>query len=86
MASSTRSIHVPLPAPLYDSPRHEARRSSMPATRAAREAIRWWLQERKCANLASSIDREKISDRLGKLPARDLARVEEGTLAALGLA
>ncbi|MBI5446285.1 MAG: hypothetical protein HY900_34360 [Deltaproteobacteria bacterium] len=57
MASTTRSLHVPLPAPLYDSLRKEARRSSIPATRAAREAIRWWLQERKRANLASSIAR-----------------------------
>ncbi|MBI5446286.1 MAG: type II toxin-antitoxin system PemK/MazF family toxin [Deltaproteobacteria bacterium] len=33
----------------------------------------------------TTIDREKIREKLGKLASRDLARVEEGTLAAIGM-
>jgi len=57
MAAPARSLHVPLPQDLYDSLRHEARRSGLPTTRAAREAIRRWLEDRKRQNVAAAIAR-----------------------------
>jgi predicted DNA-binding protein len=41
------NLHVPLPEPLHDRLRAEAKRSGRPATTLAREAIEAWIEERQ---------------------------------------
>ncbi len=40
-----RNFHVPLPQPLYDRLRIEAKRTAQPATALARSAIQAWLDQ-----------------------------------------
>lgn len=40
-----RNFHVPLPEPLYERLRHEAKLTAQPATTVARAAIQAWLDE-----------------------------------------
>ncbi len=51
----TRNLHVPLPQPLYQRLRTEAKRTSRPATALAREAIDLWLIERHRAAVHEEI-------------------------------
>lgn len=46
-AGAKRNLHVPLPEPLHDRLRAEAKRSGRPATALAREAIEVWIEERQ---------------------------------------
>ncbi|MGD1091495.1 MAG: hypothetical protein ABSB35_05810 [Bryobacteraceae bacterium] len=40
-----RNFHLPLPDEIYARLRAEAKRTQMPATTLAREAVEWWLQQ-----------------------------------------
>lgn len=42
-----KNLHVPLPEPLYQRLRTEAKRARRPATHLAREAIDRWLAEQQ---------------------------------------
>jgi len=46
-ARAKHNLHVPLPEPLHDRLRAEAKRSGRPATTLAREAIEAWVEERR---------------------------------------
>ncbi len=50
-----RNFHLPLPEKTYDRLRLEAERSDVPATALAREAIGFWLDERRKRVLRESI-------------------------------
>ena len=51
----TKNFHVPLPEPLYNRLKEEAVKCSIPATKLARQAIKFWLKEREKNNLHSAI-------------------------------
>ena len=53
--SIVRNFHLPLPERTYDELRDAARRSGLPATAAAREAISLWLRARKKMERHNSI-------------------------------
>jgi len=55
MKKDVHNFHLPLPGPMYEKLRREAERAGVPATRLAREAILWWLRERKRKAVARSI-------------------------------
>jgi hypothetical protein len=53
--TTLRNFHVPLPDDLYEQLHAEAERSQQPATALARDAITWWLQQRRKATLREAI-------------------------------
>jgi hypothetical protein len=53
--TTLRNFHVPLPDDLYKLLHAEAKRSKQPATALARDAIAWWLQQRRKAALHEAI-------------------------------
>lgn len=52
---TSRNLHVPLPEETYRRLRDESARSKIPATTLAREAIQFWLEERKRQMLEDEI-------------------------------
>jgi hypothetical protein len=40
-----KNFHLPLPEPTYMSLKAEAKRTGVPATTLAREAVDWWLRQ-----------------------------------------
>ena len=55
MKKQVCNFHVPLQISLYERLREEAKRSGMPATELAREAIRRWLEDRRRESLSKEI-------------------------------
>jgi hypothetical protein len=53
--TTLRNFHVPLPDDLYKQLQAEAKRSQHPTTALARDAIMWWLQQRRKAALHEAI-------------------------------
>lgn len=52
---SSHNLHVPLPDDTYQELKDESDRVHQPATTLAREAIRYWLEERRRSRLALEI-------------------------------
>lgn len=52
---ANRNLHVPLPDDTYQELKSESERVQQPATTLAREAIRFWLEQRRRARLADEI-------------------------------
>lgn len=52
---ASHNLHVPLPADTYQELKNESDRVHQPATTLAREAIRYWLEERRRSRLAQEI-------------------------------
>lgn len=52
---ASHNLHVPLPDDTYRELKVESELTRQPATTLAREAIRYWLEERRRARIAEEI-------------------------------